>query len=729
MRPSAGHAPPQLVCAAWVRKMASGSTGDETKASKEEPKDPKGAKGEPGGEGPQQPNWTVGAAGAAFAAVLSYWYFAQETEEVTIQDLIRNYLMKGYVDKIQIVNRSFCRVGLRGDAPDGLAGRQLTIQLGTPEAFESKLEQAQSALRLARADHVPIQYVSEFDYGGMLLAYGPSMLIIVSLMLGLRGMMNGNPMGGFPGAGGMGGPMGGSGGRTMFNMGKAFPDGNKGVKSKVRFTDVAGCEQAKLEVVEFVDFLKDSAKYTKLGARIPKGGLLVGPPGTGKTLLAKAVAGEADCPFFAMSGSDFVEMFGGVGASRMRDLFKTARESAPSIIFIDEIDAVGRKRSSGGFSGGGNDERENTLNQMLVEMDGFSTTTGVVVLAGTNRVDILDQALLRPGRFDRQIAVDKPDLNEREAIFLVHLKPVKLHKDLPKEPVARRMATLTPGMVGADIANICNEAAIVAARRESQAVEMEDFERATERVLAGLPKARGLLGERERRTVALHESGHAVAGWFLQHADPLLKVSIMPRSGGALGFAQYLPQEMALHSREAILDKIAMSLGGRAAEELFVGKISTGASDDLDKVTKMAYSMVSVYGMNPELGLLSYRQQRQGDTQFYKPYSEETGRLMDREARQVVDQEYQRVKALLVHNTQVVNALAEALLARETLVYSDLLQILGERPWAMQEEYAKFFSQAGSPFAVPLAVDSEAAGGPPESTLGKSGLETEVSTA
>jgi len=662
-------------------------------------------------------------AGAAFAALVSYNYSQWEApEEITAQDMIREFLLKGTVEKIQIVNRSACRVYLKEGTPGVNSTGYLVIQLGSVDAFEIKLEQVQYALGIESADRVPIQYVREFNYNGFLYAYGPTVLIMASLMLAARGMMNGNPMGGLPGRGGMGGPMGGGakgGGRNMFNMGKAFPEGTKPMKSEVRFKDVAGNEQAKREVMEFVDFLKNPEKYAKLGARIPKGGLLVGPPGTGKTLLAKAVAGEAECPFYALSGSDFVEMYGGVGAARVRDLFKTARESAPSIIFIDEIDAIGRKRSGGGM--GGNEEREGTLNQMLVEMDGFQPSLGVVVLAGTNRSDVLDAALLRPGRFDRMIAVDRPDLDERKDIFMVHLRPVKLDAALQMMSVAQRMATLTPGFAGADIANVCNEAAIVAARRQAKAVEMEDFERATERVMAGLPKETNLMGEAQRRTVALHESGHAVAGWFLKYADPLLKVSIVPRSSGALGFAQYLPQEMSLHSKESILDKMAVTLGGRAAEELFVGKISTGASDDLDKVTKMAYSMVTVYGMNPEVGLLSFTQ-----GQFYKPYSEKTAKLMDREARTMVTQEYERVKELLRAKGDVVRALSEALLAKETLVYNDLLEILGDRPFQVNEQYSKYLAAKGNPFTAPM----EGEGGAPAAVeLGELGAPVAACTA
>merc|ERR1719265_3019307 len=577
------------------------------------------------------------------------------------------------------------------------------IRLGTPESFESKIEQLQAEMGISALEFVPIQYVNETDLLQQLGPMLPSLLILLPLIFFARGMANG--MGGMGG----GGP---GGGKNIFSIGKAFPSGQKDLKSKVKFEDVAGLGQAKQEVVEFVDFLKSPKKYEKLGARIPKGGLLVGPPGTGKTLLAKAVAGEADCPFFSMSGSDFIEMFVGVGPSRVRDLFKQAREKAPSIIFIDEIDAIGKKRGGGGQAGS-NDERENTLNQMLVEMDGFSSSTGVVVLAGTNRADVLDNALTRPGRFDRQIAVDKPDIKERKEIFLVHLKPISISKGLDSESVAQRMAALTPGFAGADIANICNEAAIFAARRSAEGVAMIDFERATERVMGGLPKENGLMSKAERRTVALHESGHAIAGWFLEHADPLLKVSIMPRSSGALGFAQYLPAEMTLHSQEAILDKIAVALGGRAAEELFVGKISTGASDDLDRVTKMAYAMVSVYGMNPKLGLVSYSQNNASE-QFYKPYSEATSQLIDAEAKIIIEAQYNRVKELLQEKKDLVTKMADELLKEDTLVYNQLVSILGDRPHGIKEQYKQFVTASGNPFTSGID-DANASDKPAES--------------
>jgi len=666
----------------------------ETKSEKTSDKKSSGGNFPSGGgdkNGPTDQTRRSALMSAAFAGVLLYLFAAREEpgDEVTIQEMLREYLMKGYVDRIQIVNKSLCRVQLRADAPGNMANKQLSIQLGTPEAFEAKLEQIQNELGVSPLDHVPIQYVNETDVVAELLPYLPTLLILIPLMMAARSMS------GSMGSGGSGGP----GGRNIFSIGKAFPTGKKDVKSTVKFHDVAGLEQPKKEVMEFVDFLKSPKKYEELGARVPKGGLLVGPPGTGKTLLAKAVAGEADCPFYSMSGSDFIEMFVGVGPSRVRDLFAQARSTAPSIIFIDEIDAVGRKRGKGGFGGGGNDERENTLNQMLVEMDGFSSGTNVVVLAGTNRVDILDPALIRPGRFDRQIAIDKPDLTEREAIFKVHLKPITLQEGLSPDSVAKRMAALTPGFVGADIANICNEAAIFAARRNSSAVEMTDFERATERVMGGLPKANNLMSKKDREAVAIHESGHAIVGWFLEHADPLLKVSIVPRSSGALGFAQYLPGEMSLFSKEAILDKIAVSLGGRAAEELFVKKISTGAADDLDKVTKMAYSMVSVYGMNPELGLLSYNQNNASE-QFYKPYSEETGQLIDKEARHIVEEQYKRVKDMLAAKEDILRAMTNMLMEKETLVYSDLVEVLGERPFGIQDQFKSFVTAGGNPFTT-----------------------------
>ena len=441
------------------------------------------------------------------------------------------------------------------------------------------------------------------------------------------------------------------------------------------FKDVAGCDEAKMEIMEFVDFLKRPKKYEDLGAKIPRGALLVGPPGTGKTLLAKATAGESGVPFLSISGSDFMEMFVGVGPSRVRDLFAQARSQSPSIIFIDEIDAIGRQRGRGGMMGG-NDERENTLNQLLVEMDGFGSKEGVVVLAGTNRPDILDRALLRPGRFDRQINVDRPDIKGRDQIFQVHLQKIKL--DAPIDHYSERLAALTPGFSGADIANVVNEAALVAARTNDTSVTLKHFESAADRVIAGLEKKNKVVNKIERNTVAYHEAGHAVVGWFLEHAEPLLKVSIVPRGSVALGFAQYLPNENLLATTQQLTDMMCMTLGGRAAEEVMLGKISTGAQNDLEKVTKMAYNRVAVYGMNDKVGMLSFPSD---DQQFQKPYSQDTARMIDEEVRELVDQAYKRTVALVKEKKESVEALAQGLLEREVLQRHDLVKILGDRPF------------------------------------------------
>ena len=429
----------------------------------------------------------------------------------------------------------------------------------------------------------------------------------------------------------------------IFNIGKSraalFDAENK---VKITFDNVAGLDEAKEEVKEIVDFLKNPSKFTKLGGKIPKGALLVGPPGTGKTLLAKAVAGEAGVPFFSLSGSDFVEMFVGVGAARVRDLFKQAKEKAPCIVFIDEIDAIGRSRGKGQMPGS-NDERENTLNSLLVEMDGFATDSGVIILAATNRPDVLDNALLRPGRFDRQISIDKPDIIGREHIFKVHLKPIKLDKKV--EP--KKLSAQTPGFAGAEIANVCNEAALIAARKNKKAVDMKDFEDAIDRVIGGLEKKNKIISPEEKKIVAYHEAGHAVAGWFLEHADPLVKVSIVPRGVAALGYAQYLPKEQFLYQTEQLIDEMCMTLGGRAAEEIVFGKISTGALSDLERVTKVAYSIVTVYGMNERIGNISYYDSKQSEYNFNKPYSEDTAKAIDEEVKKIIESAYIRTKKLL----------------------------------------------------------------------------------
>lgn len=429
-------------------------------------------------------------------------------------------------------------------------------------------------------------------------------------------------------------------------------------------------------------------RFTKLGAKIPKGALLCGPPGTGKTLLAKAVAGEANVPFFTVSGSDFLEMFVGVGPSRVRDLFKEARQNAPCIIFIDEIDAVGRKRGQGRFGGGGNDERENTLNQLLVEMDGFNPSQGVVVLAGTNRVDILDNALTRPGRFDRQIQVDKPDIQGRKEIFKVHLKGITL-EDGDSDEIAGRLAGLTPGFAGADIANICNEAAIQAARRKGDTVQMVDFEKATDRVIGGL-ESNKLMSKEERNIVAYHEAGHAIAGWFLEHADPLLKVTIIPRSSGALGFAQYLPKEVFLRTQQQIMDIVCMALAGRAAEEIFFGRVTTGASNDLERVTGLVYSTIQIYGMNDKVGQLAFPKNQDGFGD--KPYSDATAQAMDEEAKAIVDDAYQRTLDLLRERKEEVEKVAKLLLDKETITHDDVIDLIGPRPFKGDEAYNKYIS-------------------------------------
>ncbi len=472
---------------------------------------------------------------------------------------------------------------------------------------------------------------------------------------------------------GAGGAAGGPGG--IFNIGKSKATlFDKGARVNINFSDVAGLDEAKVEVMEIVDFLKNPKKYTSLGGKIPKGALLVGPPGTGKTLLAKAMAGEAQVPFFSLSGSDFVEMFVGVGASRVRDLFKQAREKAPCIIFIDEIDAIGRARGKNMMMS--NDERENTLNQLLVEMDGFSTDIGIIILAATNRPDVLDSALLRPGRFDRQISIDRPDLVGREAIFKVHLAPIKISQSLD----VHKLAEQTPGFAGADIANVCNEAALIAARKNKDAVDMSDFQDAIDRVIGGLEKKNKIILPEEKEIIAYHESGHAICGWFLEHAYPLLKVTIVPRGTAALGYAQYTPKEQYLYNTDQLMDQICMTLGGRAAESIFFSKISTGASNDLQQVTKMAYAMVTVYGMNDKIGNVSFYDPQQEAT-FTKPFSEETGKMIDEEVRKLVEQAYERTKALLIERKKEVEILAQALLKREVLFQSDVEELIGKRPF------------------------------------------------
>ena len=474
---------------------------------------------------------------------------------------------------------------------------------------------------------------------------------------------------------------GGGAGGQLFNIGKSKAqlfDKTKG--TNVTFNDVAGLEGAKEEIQEIVDFLKNPKRYTQLGAKIPKGALLVGPPGTGKTLLAKAVAGEAQVPFFSLSGSDFVEMFVGVGASRVRDLFKQAKEKAPAIVFIDEIDAIGRARGRSA-SMGANDERENTLNQLLTEMDGFGTNSGVIILAATNRADVLDRALMRAGRFDRQIYVDMPDLNERKEIFAVHLKPIKVEKSIDIDFLAKQ----TPGFSGADIANICNEAALIAARKKNTEVAKQDFLDAVDRIIGGLEKKNKIITKKEKEVIAFHEAGHATVSWLLEHASPLVKVTIVPR-GQSLGAAWYLPEERQLNTTNQILDEMCAALGGRAAEQIIFNEISTGALSDLEKVTKQAYAMVSVYGLNEEVGNVSfYDSTGSNEYNFQKPYSEKTAELMDSEVKKIVESQYQRAQQILSENREKLRQLANQLLEKEVIFKEDLVKIFGKRPFEKEE--------------------------------------------
>ncbi|XP_038901124.1 LOW QUALITY PROTEIN: ATP-dependent zinc metalloprotease FTSH 10, mitochondrial-like [Benincasa hispida] len=614
----------------------------------------------------------------------------REQQQISFQEFKNKYLEPGLVDHIIVSNKSVAKVFVRSspsnqtsDAVQGSSSGAATkghrgqykcfFNIGSIESFEEKLEEAQEALNIDPHDFVPVTYVSEMVWYQELLRFAPTLLLLGSLFYMGRRMQGGL---------GVGGGGGGRSGRGIFNIGKAhITKVDKNAKNKIYFKDVAGCDEAKQEIMEFVHFLKNPRKYEELGAKIPKGALLVGPPGTGKTLLAKATAGESGVPFLSISGSDFMEMFVGVGPSRVRNLFHEARQCAPSIIFIDEIDAIGRARGRGGFSGS-NDERESTLNQLLVEMDGFGTTSGVVVLAGTNRPDILDKALLRPGRFDRQITIDKPDIKGREQIFQIYLKKIKL--DHEPSYYSQRLAALTPGFAGADIANVCNEAALIAARSEGTQVKMADFEAAIDRVIGGLEKKNKVISKLERRTVAYHESGHAVSGWFLEHAEPLLKVTIVPRGTAALGFAQYVPNENLLMTKEQLFDMTCMTLGGRAAEQVLIGKISTGAQNDLEKVTKMTYAQVAVYGFSDKVGLLSFPP-RDDTFEMSKPYSSKTAAIIDSEVREWVGKAYERTVKLIEEHKEQVAQIAELLLEKEVLHQEDLVRVLGERPFKPSE--------------------------------------------
>jgi len=546
-------------------------------------------------------------------------------------------------------------------------GPHYKLNIGSIEGFEKEF--AELNKKLPTSEQIQYNVEKRDDYVGLFFSWGLLFLVLIGFWMLMRRMSGG------------GGP-----GGQIFNIGKSkaalFDAENK---VKITFADVAGLDEAKEEIKEIVDFLKTPTKFTKLGGKIPKGALLVGPPGTGKTLLAKAVAGEAGVPFFSLSGSDFVEMFVGVGAARVRDLFKQAKEKAPCIVFIDEIDAIGRSRGRGQMPGA-NDERENTLNSLLVEMDGFATDSGVIILAATNRPDVLDSALLRPGRFDRQISIDKPDVVGREAIFKVHLKPIKLETNVD----VKKLAAQTPGFAGAEIANVCNEAALIAARRDKKAVDMQDFQDAIDRVIGGLEKKTKIISPEEKKIVAYHEAGHAVAGWFLEHADPLVKVSIVPRGVAALGYAQYLPKEQFLYQTEQMMDEMCMTFGGRAAEDIVFGKISTGALSDLERITKMAYSIVTVYGMNDKIGNMSFYDSKASEYNFNKPYSEATAEKIDVEVKRIIDGAYERTKQLLLKHKNELEIIAKELLEKEILFQSDLERLIGKRPFEKLTTYQQF---------------------------------------
>jgi len=576
----------------------------------------------------------------------------------------------GEVEKIEILNKELVNVYIKKEVIDAKYPKikeskmygynpHFRFTIGDVGNFEKKLDEL-------KASGFPVRYTmrTESNYIGQILNWVLPFALLLALWLFIMRRVSG-------GAGGPGG--------QIFNIGKSKATlFDQNTKVSVTFADVAGLNEAKVEVMEVVDFLKNPKKYTSLGGKIPKGVLLVGPPGTGKTLLAKAVAGEAGVPFFSISGSDFVEMFVGVGASRVRDLFKQAREKAPCIVFIDEIDAIGRARGRNAIQGG-NDERENTLNQLLVEMDGFSTDKGVIMMAATNRPDILDSALLRPGRFDRQISIDPPDIIGREEIFKVHLKSIKVGPDV--NPAV--LSEMTPGFAGADIANICNEAALIAARRNKTEVDLDDFNYALDRVIGGLEKKNKLISPKEKEIIAYHEAGHAICGWFLEHASPLVKVTIVPRGMGTLGYAQYLPKEEYIIRTEQLLDRMCMTLGGRAAEKIVFDKISTGAQNDLDQVTKMGYGMVTIYGMNKKVGNVSFYAMSQD--QFNKPYSNETARLIDEEVRLLIEDQYKRAQDLLTEKRHELNLLANTLLEKEVLLKSDLEKLIGPRPVPIDE--------------------------------------------
>ncbi|KAF2794210.1 cell division protease ftsH [Melanomma pulvis-pyrius CBS 109.77] len=618
-----------------------------------------------------------------FLAWLLYRMFVpgENTKDITWQEFRTTFLDKGLVEKIVILNGNKAKVHLHREAvasmyPESPAASSnffYYFTIGSVEAFERKMDDAQYELGIPSSERIPVAYSSEISWFGTFLSFGPTLLLLGSLFYFTRR------------AGSSGG-----GNSGIFGMGRSRAKKfNHETDVKVKFADVAGMDEAKLEIMEFVSFLKEPSRFQKLGAKIPRGAILSGPPGTGKTLLAKATAGESGVPFFSVSGSEFVEMFVGVGASRVRDLFANARKSTPCIIFIDEIDAIGRSRAKQSF-GGGNDEREATLNQILTEMDGFNTTEQVVVLAGTNRPDVLDKALMRPGRFDRHINIDPPTIDGRAQIFGVHLKKIITNEDI--EFLKGRLAALTPGFSGADIANCVNEAALIAARHQAETVTMVHFEQAIERVIGGLEKKSLVLKPEEKRVVAYHEAGHAICGWYFKYADPLLKVSIIPRGQGALGYAQYLPAgDTYLMNVHQLMDRMAMTLGGRVSEELHFDTVTSGASDDFRKVTQMSTMMVTKWGMTKKIGYI-YFEDDGGNQQFQKPFSEETAKNIDSEVKRIVDEAYKQCKDLLTEKKHEVGLVAEELLKKEMLGREDMIRLLGPRPFEDPQDFHKYFS-------------------------------------
>lgn len=632
--------------------------------------------------GPGRGNYQIWVILILIATIFGFTYLSKSNSAVTIsknefEQMLRSNDVK---EVVLIKNKDLVEITLKEEALQNTkykldlensftspSGPHYKFKILDPKIFDDDFKEVMA--ELPEEQRIGYEVTDRSDITDFFFTYGFFFLLIFGFWFLMRRMTGG------------GGP-----GGQIFNIGKSraalFDAENK---VKITFKDAAGLDEAKEEIKEIVDFLKNPSKFTKLGGKIPKGALLVGPPGTGKTLLAKAVAGEAAVPFFTLSGSDFVEMFVGVGAARVRDLFKQAKEKAPCIVFIDEIDAIGRSRGKGQMPGS-NDERENTLNSLLVEMDGFSTDAGVIILAATNRPDVLDSALLRPGRFDRQISIDKPDIVGREAIFKVHLKPIKLHDDID----AKKLAAQTPGFAGAEIANVCNEAALIAARRNKDKVDMNDFQDAIDRVIGGLEKKNKIISPEEKKIVAFHEAGHAIAGWYLEHADPLVKVSIVPRGVAALGYAQYLPKEQFLYQTEQLFDEMCMALGGRAAEEIVFSKISTGALSDLERITKMAYSIVTIYGMNDKIGNVSFYDSKQSDYNFTKPYSDATAELIDKEVKSLIDKAYKRTKELLLERRKQLDILAHELLDKEILFQSDLERLIGKRPFEKQTTYQAF---------------------------------------